>query len=208
MANKRVLLSIASVVAAVAIAAPAMAIPTSDKGLLEVGDCFVDNGNFRDMGNNLFGAIFEINVDVTIGSGYALTIDSFGSDALGTDTELALYDEDGTMIMAINDDAGDGSLDAYMGFGDANQFASPFNGSTRQGNITNVTELLAGRYLAVIGPFSTTWDSFDVDDTDVSNFQGTGEWLCTICLTRIPTPGSVALLGLGGLAINGRRRRC
>ena len=206
MANNLVL-SMSSIIAVAALAAPAMAIPTDDKGLLEVGDYFMDAGNFRDMGNNLFGAIFEIDVDVTQGSGYALTIDSFGSDMLGSDTELALYDMNGNNILAINDDSDPGNLDAYLGFGDSAQFASPFNGSTRQGNIVNAIDLLAGRYMAVIGPFSTTWDSFDVDDTDVSNFQGTGEWVCTIYLTQIPAPGSVVLMGLGGLAINGRRRR-
>lgn len=197
---------LATAAVGVAMAAPAYAIPTRDGGVLNVGDSFMDTGNFRDMGNNLFGLIFEIQVDVTQGSLYSLQLDSFGSDALGTDTELALYNEDGTMILAINDDAGDGSLDAYMGFGDAPMFQNPFNGSTRQGNITNVTELLAGRYLVVIGPFSTTWDSNDVDLTEVNNFQGTGEWVCTVTLTEIPTPGSLALLGLGGLLIGHRRR--
>lgn len=205
--SRTMVLSLSSIAATALLASPALAIPTDDKGLLEVGECFLDSGNFREVGNNLFGAIFEIAVDVTVGSGYGLMIDSFGSEALGTDTELALYAADGTFIMAINDDAGDGSLDAYLGFGDAAQFGNPFNGSTRQGNITNETELLAGQYMAVIGPFSTVWDSIDVNDSDVNNLQGTGDWVCSVCLSQIPAPGSVLLMGLGGLAISGRRRR-
>jgi hypothetical protein len=191
----------------IALATPAYAIPTRNGGVLNVGECFVDAGNFRDMGNNLFGLIFEIQVDVTQGSGYALTLDSFGSDALGTDTELALYNAAGDLIYAINDDAGDGSLDAYLGFGDASQFGAPFNGSTRQGNIVNAINLLAGQYMVVIGPYSTIWDSNDVDLTEVNNLQGTGEWLCTVCLYEIPTPGSLALLGMAGLVIGQRRRQ-
>jgi hypothetical protein len=195
---------LATAATGLAIAGPAYAIPIRDGGVLDVGECFMDTGTFTRVGNNLFGLLFEIQVDVTAGSGFSLTLDSFGSEDLGSDTELALYNEFGDMILAINDDAGDGSLDSYLGFGDADQFATPFNGTTRQGNIVNVTNLLAGKYLVVIGPYDTTWDSFNVDDTEVDNFQGSAGWVCTVCL--IPAPGSLALLGLGGLMIGHRRR--
>lgn len=196
-----------AVLAAVA-AAPALAFPIRTVNEpLQPGVPLNDAGFFEMGGEVLFGLRFTISVDVTQGSLWALQLDSFGSHALGSDTELALYNSDGSQILAINDDAGDGSLDAYLGFGDAPQFQNPFNGTTRQGNISNQIDLAAGTYLVVIGPYNTTWDSFDAQLTEVDNFQGRGEWLCQVLLYQIPAPGSLALLGLGTLAIGGRRRR-
>lgn len=196
-----------AVLAAVA-AAPALAFPIRTVNEpLQPGVPLNDAGFFEMNGEVLFGLRFTISVDVTQGSLWALQLDSFGSHALGSDTELALYNSDGSQILAINDDAGDGSLDAYLGFGDAPQFQNPFNGTTRQGNISNQIDLAAGTYLVVIGPYNTTWDSFDAQLTEVDNFQGRGEWLCQVLLYQIPAPGSLALLGLGTLAIGGRRRR-
>lgn len=196
-----------AVLAAVA-AAPALAFPIRTVNApLQPGVPLNDAGFFEMGGEVLFGLRFTISVDVTQGSLWALQLDSFGSHALGSDTELALYNSDGSQILAINDDAGDGSLDAYLGFGDAPQFQNPFNGTTRQGNISNQIDLAAGTYLVVIGPYDTIWDSFDAQLTEVDNFQGRGEWLCQVLLYQIPAPGSLALLGLGTLAIGGRRRR-
>lgn len=196
------------VVIAAAAAAPAMAFPIRDAGTIQVGVPLQDAGFFESNGNVLFGLRFTLDRNVTLGSNYALVLDSFGSFDLGSDTELALYTGDGSQILAINDDFESGSVfDAYLGFGDAAQPNNPFNGTTRQGNITNATELLAGSYLVVIGPYNTTWDSNDAQLTEVQNFQGRGEWLCRVILTEIPAPGSFALLGLGTLAIGGRRRR-
>ncbi len=199
---------VCGVVLAAVAAAPALAFPIRTvQQPLQPGVPLNDAGFFTRNGEVLFGLRFTIDVNVTQGSLWALQLDSFGSQALGSDTELALYNSDGTQILAINDDAGDGSLDAYLGFGDAPQFANPFNGTTRQGNIINQINLLAGTYLVVIGPYNTTWDSFDAQQTDVNNFQGSGQWLCQVLLYRIPAPGSLALLGLGTLVLGGRRRR-
>lgn len=196
-----------AVLAAVA-AAPALAFPIRTVNApLQPGVPLNDAGFFEMGGEVLFGLRFTISVDVTQGSLWALQLDSFGSHALGSDTELALYNSDGSQILAINDDAGNDSLDAYLGFGDAPQFQNPFNGTTRQGNISNQIDLAAGTYLVVIGPYDTIWDSFDAQLTEVDNFQGRGEWLCQVLLYQIPAPGSLALLGLGTLAIGGRRRR-
>jgi len=194
---------------AAVVAAPAFAFPIRDAGTREVGQCLNDTGTFVELGNNLWGLRFTINQDVTVGSNLALTLDSFGSQGLGSDTELGLYNGDGTSLLAGNDDAGDGSFDSYLGFGDAPQFASPVNGFTRQGNAIppNQLNLLAGTYLIVIGPFDTRWDEFIAADTAVDNRQGSSPWACQVCLYVVPAPGSFALLGLGTLVIGGRRRR-
>jgi len=193
---------------ATVVAAPALAFPIRNAGTLEAGVCLTDHGNFQELGNNLWGLRFTIDVDVVVGGNFALAIDSFGSEQAGSDTELALYNGDGTSLLAGNDDAGDGSLDSYLGFGDAPQFANPSNGFSRQGNpIVNQINLLAGTYLVVIGPFNTSWDESVAEDTTVDNRQGSSPWLCRVCLTVVPAPGSFALLGLGTLAIGGRRRR-
>ncbi|MCC6906483.1 MAG: PEP-CTERM sorting domain-containing protein [Phycisphaerales bacterium] len=191
------------------VATPALAdFPIRDAGVLQVGVALQDAGFFENNGNVLFGLRFTLDRNVTQGSGYGLILDSFGSFDLGSDTELALYTGDGLQILAINDDYDQGDIyDAYIAAGDAPQPNDPFNGTTRQGNITNEINLLAGEYLVVIGPYNTTWDSFDAQDTEVNNFQGSGEWLCSVLLYEIPAPGSLALLGLGSLAIGGRRRR-
>ena len=210
MANK-LALALGSLTALAAASAPALAIPIADKGVLDVGEEFLDAGTFGHSGN-LFGARFTIEVDVTVGSGFGLVIDAFGSHALGSDTELALYNTDGTFLFAINDDfddVGDDSenRDAYLYFGDAAPAPDPADGDTNQGGFVSVHELLAGTYVMVIGPFETSWDELDVDDSDVLNFQGQNPWLCAARLFVIPAPASVAMLGLGGLALGGRRRR-
>ncbi len=193
---------------ATATAAPALAFPIRNGGTLQVGVPMMDAGFFENNGEVLFGLRFTLDRNVVQGSGYGLQLDSFGSNDLGSDTELALYTGDGLQILAINDDYDSGNvLDAYIAAGDAPQPGNPFNGTTRQGNITNEINLLAGTYLVVIGPYNTTWDSFDAQATVVDNLQGSGEWLCSVLLYEIPAPGSLALLGLGTIALGGRRRR-
>lgn len=203
---KNIKTMLCGVALATAFAAPALAFPIGEGGTLVIDTPLADSGFFESNGNVLFGMRFTLDVDVTQGSGYALLMDSFGSYP-GSDTELALYTGDGMQILAINDDFGGGIFDAFIGCGDATQPSNPFNGSTRQGTITNEINLLAGTYLIVIGPYNTTWDSFDAQLTEVDNLQGRGEWFCSVLLTQIPAPGSFALLGLGTLAIGGRRRR-
>lgn len=171
--------------------------------LNDVGDCLLDSFVFTQGGDNLFGAKFVLGVDCTFGSGFGLVIDSFGS---AVDTELALYNEDGTLLFAINDDFdADNNFDAYLAFGDAPQPDNPDNGTTDQGAFVNALELLAGTYIMIIGPFDTVWNESDMDLSTVAYRGGTEEWQCRACL--VPTPGTLALLGLGGVVIGGRRRR-
>ncbi len=205
---KNIKTMLCGVALATVVAAPALAFPIRNAGTLQVGVPLMDSGFFESNGEVLFGLRFTLDRNVTQGSGYGLQLDSFGSFDLGSDTELALYTGDGLQILAINDDYDSGNVfDAYIANGDAPQPSNPFNGTTRQGNIVNQIDLLAGTYLVVIGPYNTTWDSLNAQNTEVNNFQGRGEWLCTVLLYEIPAPGSLALLGLGTLAMGGRRRR-
>ncbi len=204
---KNIKTMLCGVALATVVAAPAFAFPIREGGTLVVDTPLADASFFTSGGNLLFGLRFTIDVNVTQGSGYSLLMDSFGSMP-ESDTELALYNGAGTQILAINDDFdANNNFDAFIGAGDATQPSNPRNGTTRQGNIVNQIDLAAGTYLIVIGPFNTTWDSFDAQLTEVDNFQGSGTWYCSVLLTQIPAPGSFALLGLGTLAIGGRRRR-
>ncbi len=207
MINVRSIICAAMLAAVCAAPVHAVPIPVRDGGTLEVGVPVINEGFFGMCGYELYAIRFTIDVDVTQGSGYGLQLDSFGSFDLGSDTELALYTGDGLQILAINDDYVDGGLlDAYLAAGDAPQPGAPFNGTTRQGNITNEINLLAGTYLVVLGPFDTTWDSFDAEDAEVDNLQGGGHWIGTLLLYAIPGPSSIALLGMGTIALGLRRR--
>ncbi|MFI4860766.1 MAG: PEP-CTERM sorting domain-containing protein [Phycisphaerales bacterium JB063] len=105
------------------------------------------------------------------------------------DTELFLLDTDGVTLLATNDD---------------------FNG-LRESQI--VTFLDAGTYTLVAGTYDLTYDgsAFAVDSdgsgsivVNASTRPGTGATLNFV--STVPEPGSLALLGLGGLALLRRRR--
>ena len=99
----------------------------------------------------------------------------------GIDTEIGLYDAGGNLI-ASNDDSAEGGL------------------------ISLLTETLsAGDYTVVAGTFNT---DFATDPTLAGVTSGTddGDYGFDISVTAIPEPGSLALLGLGGLALLRRRR--
>ena len=120
-----------------------------------------------------------------------LTIDTIGSDvpdpAGGTfvnDTELGLYDANGLLVTTDDDGAdtgaqGESQIDLFVG------------------------DIPAGTYYLAVGTFNTVFnDNFDV----TSDSADTGTIVVNGISTAVPEPTSLALLGLGGLALIRRRR--
>lgn len=140
--------------------------------------------------------------------GDTFTFDTNGSDG---DTELGLYDQAGNLIVN-DDDGGDGLQSLIETEGIAAGTGQAFGG------------LDAGTYFLAISEFNTTFgtSNFDVtgglEDGDnlgwVLNVDGVEAMSGTLSFpdqvkwlsfTIVPTPSSIALLGLGALAV--RRRR-
>ena len=135
-----------------------------------------------------------IDLGAIAGDTDMFTIDSFGSDF---DTELGLYDNNG-ILLDNNDDSGGGLQSELI-----------------------VNSLAQGDYWVALGGFNTTFgdgfgaiaDSSSADGNGVLNYNGqtttaavgAGEvqWFR---FTVTPATSSIALLGLGGLAMTRRRR--
>ena len=145
----------------------------------------------------------------TIGApGDTFTFDTIGS---GGDTELGLYDQAGNLI--LNDDDGGGSLTSLISTeGVAAGTGQAFGG------------LDAGTYFLAISEYNTAFGTSGFDVTGGLEPDDNLDWILNIdgieamsgtlsypdqvkwlSFTIVPTPSSMALLALGGLAI--RRRR-
>lgn len=127
--------------------------------------------------------------DVTGGAGgMAWSISTAGSTNTGgsfgdDDTELGLFDSDGNLVASNDDeDFGAGVLTSLL---DSN----------------TVGALADGTYYLAVGNFNTVYGpGFAADST--STAEGTSK----VTFSFVPAPGSIALLGLGGLAAIRRRR--
>lgn len=125
-----------------------------------------------------------------------LDIDTVGTTAF-TDTEIGIYGVDGNLIVTDDDDAA-GNLSALT-FGAGNGLAAGTGGLVNNGR----DGILApGIYYVAVSAFNATFGSnFGVTSTST----GTGD-VNVRFFTNVPTPGSLALFGLGGLVVARRRR--
>lgn len=127
---------------------------------------------------------YKFTLGTAIPASEAFIAHTFGNTLTGGqfgagDTEIGLYDSLGNLI-ASNDDAGFPQLWSRVNQGGG---------------------LAAGDYYIAAGAYNTIFSSgFNVTVTDAGTPTG------DIKLTIIPTPGAMALLGLGGLLATRRRR--
>lgn len=135
------------------------------------------------------GEIQWYSFDLTDNNGaLPWSMSTFGSTNPGgtfgpNDTEMALYDSDGNLLFTNDDeDFGNGILTSLITDGDVGALAD-------------------GTYYIAVGNFNSSFaDAFGA--TSTSDLEGTTK----LTVSFAPAPGSLALLGLGGLAATRRRR--
>jgi len=162
-------------------------------GTLNPGASVSTSGSHVSGGLDFF--TFTISDDVN-GGGY-LNIRMLGGATGGmTDTEIALYDAGGNLI-STDDDGSGTTLFSMMSFGTADPLAT---GSDDLPGSDGVF-LAAGTYTLVTGGYNTNFTPL------MSNIvAGTNTGTYDLSINYVPTPGALALLGMGGLIANRRRR--
>ncbi len=145
------------------------------------------------------GQVIWFSLDLA-GSETYLDITSNGS---AFDTEIGLYRADGTRV-ADNDDDGIGLTSVLtFGTGTGLLLGDAFNlGGNGLAEGENGPMPGAGHYYLALSRYNTTFGNTDFSVT--STGAAGGAYTITV-YSNVPAPASLALLGLGGLAI--RRRR-
>jgi hypothetical protein len=160
----------------------------------------VNDVNWDGITVTLIEAVRPTCIDLGGISGASLNFNTEGSVISGTnDTEIAVYNNSGTLL-GQDDDSGTGNLSNL-----------------------NLAGLADGVYYIAVGAFNTTfsngWGAFSssaesgttvVNVTNgVDTLTGGGalaagqiQWYCI----TVPTPGALAVLGMGALVVGGRRR--
>ncbi|MDX2131636.1 MAG: hypothetical protein SFY69_06265 [Planctomycetota bacterium] len=121
----------------------------------------------------------------------------FGATGGMTDTEIALYDGNGNLV--ATDDDGFTGFASMLTFGASDPLAGAGGDVSLPG--ANGLSLAAGNYTLVTGGFNTVFGATIGQIT-----PGTNAGTYSLEITSVPTPGALALLGVGGL-LAGRRRR-
>lgn len=146
--------------------------------------------------------VFWISFEVAGGTYVDITT-SLGS--VGTDTEIGLFDSSGNLLDEDDDDGIGRASTLTYGTGSGMSLGDLFElDGSGVADGSDGAMLTAGTYYVAFGGFDTTFSSgfgasstfFDFDDADMT----------ITVLSNAPAPGSLALLGLGGMAISRRRR--
>ncbi len=150
-------------------------------------------------GSHVSGGIdlitFTIGDDVA-GGGY-LNIRMLGGAVGGmSDTEIALYDGLGNFI-ATDDDGSGTTFFSMMSFGALDPNVLPGDDAAGSDGLF----LPAGTYTLVTGGYNTVFGA-----TLGAITPGTNAGSYDLSISYVPTPGALALLGMGGLIANRRRR--
>ena len=168
---------------------------------------------------------FSIDQDVNVGNGNWLDIETLwntGNNPVGpsgqgnVDTHIALYRADGTTV-TIDDDDGMGRYSA-LSYGNTTSrgFTAPPAGSSAwAGTLNGVAfngrdgALTAGTYYLAVGLFSTTFEAGFLAFGGNGTTEGQGDPFdvrINTNLQPVPEPASMAVLGLGALALIRRKR--
>ena len=152
------------------------------------------------LGNGITSVSSSLNAATTNLKWYSFTLDAGNPNTFmdawinpgSFDTEIGIYRADGTLV-GSDDDGGLGLLSA-LSYGTGSGLAQDeiVDGSSG-------AALGAGTYFIAVGGFNTVFGT-----TGFGVTAGTASGSFT--LNMIPTPGALALLGLGGLAVARRRR--
>ncbi len=138
---------------------------------------------------------FTIPTGVTNISDYLNIRMLAGATGSMTDTEIALYDSLGNLVVA--DDDGSTGLFSALTFGAADPLQAVGDDLAGSDGLT----LASGTYTIVTGGFNTLFGA-----TIDAITPGTNAGSYNLLVTYVPAPGALALMGLGGLVAARRRR--
>lgn len=189
-------------------------VPPTPPSAIDLGSIGTGSGNTMLMGSAAYNSIspvqwFKFTLTESIPAATVskwLSIDTLGNTLNGgliddSDTEIALYDSNGFRV-GNNDDhnPGSGTLrESILTYGDLG--SSDFAGFTGTGLDNGA--LAAGVYYIAVSPFDLVAGAGGFTATHSPLLGTAGDYKVTV---RIPAPGSMALLGLGGLLAARRRR--
>lgn len=165
-----------------------------------LGALAADGSTLNVAGSHVSGGLdfFTFNLASGVGPGGYLNLQMVagptGTSSM-TDTEFALYGPDGNLI--ATDDDGNVGLFSFLTFG-----ADPFANANTDPAGADGASLLAGNYTLVTGGFNTGFAA----TVNGAHVAGTNAGTYGLSLSYVPTPGSLAFLGLAAIA-GGRRRR-
>jgi hypothetical protein len=150
----------------------------------------IPGGSIAIDGRMTSGDVDWFQVDL---NGFAtLLLGATGSASANADAQLMVVDGTGTDVLAFDDDSGVGTLPALQ-----------------------LVDLSAGTYYVGVSAFDDIVFSDDPVNTDTlfdglnnsgNPHNGEFEYKLVIAANLIPTPGALAILGLGGLAATRRKR--
>ena len=156
--------------------------------------------NLGSLGNGITSVSSSLNSATTNLKWYQFTLDAGNPNTFmdawinpgSFDTEIGIYDAAGNLV-GTDDDGGLGLLSA-LSYGTGSGISQDEIADGSSG-----AALGAGTYFIAVGGYDT---AFGATGFGVTAGAGTGSFT----LNMIPTPGALALLGLGGLAADRRRR--
>lgn len=192
-------------------------------GSASAASIVVDAGNGADLVLTVSGGTFDSEEVPPSGSANVYASNDGGSTLLnggGSNASLAWSQAitDGLVITLITNDFGLGNHTGVFGFDVLGADGSTliYDGAVDAGNVnTGGAEVLDGASVVIVDTDGVQWNvafnALGPTGSDIiggvdSIADGTNDLASSLTFTIVPEPGSLALLGLGGLSILRRRR--